>query len=271
VEREYAVSATPMPDESGGPGGILGILRDVTGQREMEERLKYAERMRSVGDILSKVTHEVKNPLAAIHASAEFLRRHWDADEHKKQEVVQLIADESNRLNSIITQFLQIQRIPRPTMITQDIMPVINHVVKSVEVLLGEKKGISLKTDIEPAQLAFDADLLKQIAWNLVNNAVDAIEGEDKSGGGTLEVSGKIEEARDYALTICDDGHGMIPEMAGRAFDPFFTTKTAGTGLGLPLVKMHVEAMGGRVSLESSEGGGTSVTIRLPLETEGAE
>ena len=268
-EREYAVSATPIPDESGTSSGILGILRDVTGRREIEERLKYAERMRSVGDILSKVTHEVKNPLAAIHASAEFLRRHWDSDDSKKQEVVQLISEEATRLNEIIMQFLRIQRIPRPNMIEHDIEPVIANVVKSVEVLLSEKPGITISTHIAAATFALDADLIKQIIWNLVNNAVDAIAGEEGIGSGSIEVTGKIlDEERRYEIVVRDDGCGMDPEMAARAFDPFFTTKSTGTGLGLPLVKMHVEAMGGEVFLESGAGDGTSLFVRLPLNAE---
>jgi PAS domain S-box-containing protein len=269
-EREYAVSATPMPDESGAGSGILGILRDVTGRREIEERLKYAERMRSVGDILSKVTHEVKNPLAAIHASAEFLRRHWDAEEAKKKDVVQMIADEATRLNEIIMQFLRIQRIPRPNMIEQEIRPVIDNVVKSVSVMLSQKEGISIASEIEPVSFAFDADLVKQIIWNLVNNAIDAVSGEEGGGSGSIGVIGRIllDESR-YEIAVVDDGKGMNAELTARAFDPFFTTKSRGTGLGLPLVKMHTEAMGGSVSLESREGIGTTISIRLPLGLEG--
>ncbi|HUX08191.1 MAG TPA: PAS domain S-box protein [Acidobacteriota bacterium] len=269
-EREYAVSATPMPDESGTSSGILGILRDVTGRREIEERLQYAERMRSVGDILSKVTHEVKNPLAAIHASAEFLRRHWDSDDSKKQEVVHLIAEEATRLNKIIMQFLRIQRIPRPNMIEQEIEPVIANVVKSVKVLLSEKTGIKISTAIAAATFALDADLIKQIIWNLVNNSVDAIAGEEGDGRGSIEVTGSIlDKKRMYKMVVRDNGCGMDPEMAARAFDPFFTTKSTGTGLGLPLVKMHVEAMGGEVFLNSRAGDGTSLTVLLPMNAEG--
>jgi PAS domain S-box-containing protein len=269
-EREYAVSATPLPDESGVGSGILGILRDVTGRREIEERLKYAERMRSVGDILSKVTHEVKNPLAAIHASAEFLRRHWEADDSKKQEVVQLIAEEATRLNEIITQFLRIQRIPRPNMIEQEIEPVIGNVVRSVEVMLSQRGGVAIGSDISPVHFAFDADLVKQIVWNLVNNAIDAVSGEEVDGSGRIIVNGKLlKDTGHYEIVVSDDGPGMNAELAERAFDPFFTTKARGTGLGLPLVKMHVEAMGGTVSFETREGEGTTISIRLPLESKG--
>ena len=269
-EREYAVSATPMPDETGRGSGILGILRDVTGRREMEEQLAYAERMRSVGDILSKVTHEVKNPLAAIHASAEFLRRHWESDEEKKREVVEMISEEATRLNDIITQFLRIQRIPRPTMIVQEIEPVVAVVYRSLEPLLAGKMGITLETEVEPATLAFDADLIKQILWNLVNNAVDAIEGEDRDGTGAVHIAGKtLADERLYEIAVSDTGEGMDGDQAARAFDPFYTSKSTGTGLGLPLVKMHVEAMGGRIGFESERGKGTRFSVLLDLDAEG--
>jgi len=110
-EREYSVSLAPIGGGGDRPTGALAILHDVSGRRRLKEQADYAGRLRAVGDILSKITHEVKNPLAAIQASAEFLRRHWDADEESKLEAVGLIADEVIRVNSIITDFLRIRSI----------------------------------------------------------------------------------------------------------------------------------------------------------------
>ena len=260
-ELEFTVSTTLMPGEADGSGNILGILRDVTGQREIQERLRYAERMRSLGEMLSKITHEVKNPLAAIHASTEFLKRHWDADDESKQEVVNMIADEVNRLNGIITEFLRIRRIPRPTMIDHDIEPVISHVVRSLDMLLHEKPGIKITSSVGPATFKFDADMTKQVMWNLLNNAMDAV-GEE----GTIKVTGAVQPDNGiYEIKVADSGCGMKPEEAQTAFEPFVTTKKTGSGLGLTLVKTHVEAMGGIIYIKTRLGRGTAVHIQLPV------
>lgn len=260
-EKEFAVYLSPLPDYRDQPGGILAILHDITGLREIQEKLQYADRLRSVEDILSKITHEVKNPLAAINASAEFLRRHWEIDEESRREVVDLIADETNRINRIITQYLKIRRIPKPTLLNENIEETVKHVEKSLARLLKEKPGIELITDVEAKRFAFDADLVKQILWNLINNAIDAV-GEE----GEVKVIGKSLEAEsEYTLLVTDDGCGMDSDEIRRAFDPFFTSKESGTGLGLAIVKIHVEAMSGSIHVESEKGKGTTVSLSLPL------
>ena len=266
-EREYSVSLAPSGAGGGGgrPPGTLAILRDVSGRRRLKEQVDYAERLRAVGDILSKITHEVKNPRAAIQASAEFLRRHWDADEESKLEAVGLIADEVIRVNTIITDFLRIRRIPQPQMVDEEIGETVGHVTRSLERLLEKYPGIELSSEVLEARFVFDPNLVKQMLWNLVNNAIEAI-GER----GSVEVVGQeLADGATYELRVADNGAGMSGEEAGQAFEPFFTTKKTGTGLGLALVRMHAEAMGGSVGLESSRGKGTAVSVRLPLRRGG--
>lgn len=263
-QQEFELLINSIPDERNQPGGTLVIMHNITGRREMEEKLRYAERMRNVEMIMSKITHEVKNPLAAINASAEFLRRHWDVPEEEKREVVDLIADETERINRIITEYLRIRRIPAPTMLNYDILDVVEMVEKSLEKLLSERPNVKLETDVSSAEFAFDADMMKQVLWNLVNNAIDAV-GES----GKITILGKNEGPDDiFELRVIDDGCGMSDEVLARAFDPFFTSKDHGTGIGLAIVKQMLEIHEGTIDIETSPGSGTTFIVRLPMSGE---
>jgi len=258
-EREFQYFLSDIPDERNQPGGMLMVMHDITGQREIQEKLKHAERMQSVENILSKITHEVKNPLAAINASAEFLRRHWNmADEAEKQEVIELIAEETQRINRVITEYLKVRRVPTPTILEYDIADLVEHVERSLEQLLKERPDITLIASVESAELPVDADMMKQILWNLINNAIDALE-----GSGTVTINGSIEDEMWYRLAIVDTGIGMDEETQRRIFEPFFTNKETGTGLGLPMVRQHIDAMHGKLTLESAPGNGSTFTLFL--------
>jgi signal transduction histidine kinase len=203
----------------------------------------------------------VKNPLAAINASAEFLRRHWKvADETEKKEVIELIASETQRINSVITDYLRVRRVPNPTILDYDIADLVDHVERALEQLLKERPEINLQTEVESRELPLDADMVKQVLFNLINNAIDALE----EAGGDIVVKGYFqEETGFYELFIRDNGCGMSEETVKRAFEPFYTEKESGTGLGLPMVRQHIDALGGQLDLESEPGEGTTFTIRF--------
>lgn len=261
---EMRLHNTFIPDERNQPGGYLMIMHDVTGQRELKEKLKYAERLQSVEDILSKITHEVKNPLAAINASAEFLRRHWEVDESQKREVVDLIADETTRINKIITDYLRVRRVPKPTLLEYNLSEIIDSLIKTLDKLLESKPDIRIKTDIEDINIVIDGDMIKQVLWNLINNAFDAL-----ADNGIVEINGITDKSRNlYILTVKDNGCGMDKETMARAFDPFFTSKESGTGIGLAMVKQQINAMNGQVMLQSQPGIGTSCLLELPTDNE---
>lgn len=263
--REFQFFLSDIPDERNQPGGILLVLHDITGQRELQEKLKHAERMQSVENILSKITHEVKNPLAAINASAEYLRRHWKAAaDEEKIEVIELIAEETQRINRVITEYLRVRRVPNPTILEYDIADMVDHVVKTMDKLLTENPEINITTEVERSEVPLDTDMMKQILWNLLNNAIDAIE-----GSGAITVTGKRLKSEDcYQLVISDSGCGMDDETLKRVFEPFYTNKESGTGLGLPMVRQHIDAMNGYIDLESSPGNGTTFTLKFPLKLE---
>jgi nitrogen fixation/metabolism regulation signal transduction histidine kinase len=242
-------------------GGFIVILHDPSQTMRIQQDLGYEERLHSIGLILSKITHEVRNPLAAIQASAEFLRRHWDADEESKLEVAGLIADEVNRVNNILTEFLRLRRIPRPQFAEMDVKEITEHVVKALDKYLKQRPRIKLTTQVQPFQMLLYADLTKQILWNLLNNAIEAI-----AELGEIRLTGRrLEESPTYELKVADNGCGMDDEQIKRAFEPFYTSKPNGTGLGLSVVKLNVESLGGTAAIESSKGRGTEITVLLPL------
>jgi PAS domain S-box-containing protein len=263
--REFQFFASDIPDEWHQPGGLLLVMHDITEQRAIQEKLKHAQRMQSVENILGKITHEVKNPLAAISASAEFLQRHWDkADEEEKKEVIDLIAGETVRINKVITDYLRVRRVPNPTILAYDIADIVDTLERSVEQLLHDKPEIKLVSRVESHEVPLDVDMIKQVLWNLVNNAFDALEGE-----GLVEIIGEANaDEQYYLMKISDNGCGMVEETKQRLFEPFFTRKETGTGLGMPMVRQHLDALNADLELESEPGKGTTFTIRFPLKSE---
>jgi len=232
--------------------------------RQLEERLHFAERSTAMGRLASALAHEIRNPLNFINLSIDHTREHLAPAEGRKREdferILSNVKAEVIRLNRLVGDFLSfgkpIRLHPRPCAIGElvgEVVAVVDHKAKD--------QGIAIATDVEPGLplVVADPELLKTCFLNLLINAVDAM-----PKGGVVAVS-VTRDGDALVATVTDSGQGMTADEIRSAFEPYFSTKETGVGLGLALTRTIVEDHGGTVDLESTVSRGTTARIRLPL------
>jgi two-component system sensor histidine kinase HydH len=226
-------------------------------QRELEEQLHQAERLAALGEMVAGVSHEIKNPLGIIQSTAELLSGMNEASEAQRR-LSGVIKEESGRLNRIVTEFLDFARPQIPNVQPCHLDEIIQKNLSFLHPEL-ERKGITVNTNLDGRSFPVraDQDLLYRAFLNIFLNAMQAM-----TEGGRITVT--AQEEQDHCLVeIEDTGGGISPENLRRIFNPFFTTKEKGTGLGLSIVKKIIEGHKGTMAIESREGLGTTVRIRL--------
>jgi signal transduction histidine kinase len=227
-------------------------------QLELKEQLHQAERLAALGEMVAGVSHEIKNPLGIIRSTAELLSSMPDASEtHRK--LSEVINEESNRLNGIVTEFLDFARPQVPKFNKCDLVQIIQKNLTFLQPEL-EKKEIQVHHNMDgrSLKLSADQDLLYRAFLNVFLNAIQSIH-----DGGTIRI--RVEEEKDqYVMEIEDSGAGINRKNLKKIFNPFFTTKEKGTGLGLPIVGKIIEGHKGSIAIKSKEGKGTKVKIQLP-------
>jgi len=232
---------------------------------EARELMRRQEKLASLGVLAAGVAHEIRNPLTAIKLRLYTLReelRGMDAGE----EDTAVIAAEIERLEHIVTEFLQFARPSEPQL---EILPAARIPAEAHDLLVGEMlaRGIELKLELaEEAEVRADPRQLKQVLLNLLRNAAESITG---SGTIILRVRSGPCVIRDRRtpcvfMEVADTGGGIPPEVQKRLFDPFFSTKETGTGLGLSIAARIIEAHGGALKFETRPASGTTFTIMLP-------
>jgi len=232
-----------------------------------QTRLLAAERLASIGRLSATLAHEIRNPLGIIASSVGMVAEDVDKRSPAGQ-ALELVRDEIDRLNKIITDLLNFARPRPPQAMFHDLNELLRAWTLPLEEDLSER-NIQLLADLDPAlpEVYVDADQLYQAVLNLILNASEAT---DPKGGGRIVVSTHSEGGEMVMLDVRDDGEGIEPSHLPQVFEPFFTTKTTGSGLGLAVVKQVVEAMGGEVEIESTRGEGTKVGLRLPTRPSAA-
>ncbi|MDH4162722.1 MAG: ATP-binding protein [Nitrospirota bacterium] len=225
---------------------------------QTEEQLRRADRLSALGTLSAGVAHEIRNPLGAIKGAAEILQGDYGPGD-PKQEFVQILLKETDRLNGIVQDFLDFARPRQPEFLETDI----NDVLEGVLSLTAQavRKGnitVERKLDRLIARRHLDAGLLKQAFLNIILNAVQAM-----PRGGMLTVQTTIREGKLQVL-IADSGIGISPENRAKLFSPFFTTKKDGTGLGLAITYRIIQNHGGTIDVSSEAGRGSIFTISLP-------
>lgn len=223
------------------------------------------ERMAALGEQAATMAHEVRNPLGAITNCVSALR-HLSGQRPDTQQasLLEIIAEEVQRLNELVRGLLDFARPVQPQPRPEPLEPVVEGALSAVLRAQATSPQITVQREVAPdLPLALvDVQLLHVALSNLFTNALQAM-----PQGGDLSVRierGQHAGAPRLQLSISDTGPGMSPEVQQRIFEPFFTTRATGTGLGLPIVRRIVEGHSGEVEVRSTQGRGTTFTVRLP-------
>ncbi len=251
------VSALTVPER--GVVGHVYALDDLTEIRRLEREVRMQDRLAAVGRLAAAIAHEIRNPLTSIAGSASLLSEASQlSEEHRR--LLQIITRESVRLNDIITDFLAYSRTKKYTFAPTNLIPVLEDTLTLLEHRLASQQiAIKIERRYAPSK-AFalaDGDRMKQVFWNLCENAMRAMK---KSG--TLTVA--IEEyGSDWQFSFSDTGPGMSPQMVEKVFEPFQSQFEGGTGLGLAIIYQIVQAHEGKVWVRSKAGQGCTFVLRL--------
>jgi len=225
---------------------------------EIEEQLRRADRLSTLGELSAGMAHEIRNPLGSIRGTAEILKDGVDSAD-PRHEFAEILVREVDRLNRVLENFLRFARQAPPEQGLFDLNAVVREVLDLTR-RQAERNGVDVVLDAAPLpQLAGDAGQLRQAVLNLVLNAFQAM-----PAGGRLTVATR--RAGDQAeVSITDTGPGIPREEQGRIFKTFVTTRADGTGLGLPISLRIVAAHGGSIAVRSAPGVGATFTVTLPL------
>lgn len=269
TEKEFRISPTGWIQVQVAGQWIEGKLRnvvvalhDISGLRKMEEEVRSTERMATLGHMAARIAHEIRNPLASITGSAQLLGDMNGASDDDRQ-LLGLIRRESERLDRILTEFLDFSRPRSPSIRDLSVEEVLAEVKGMVETRLVRdgRSGIEVKVRC-PAGLGawLDHDMLVQILSNLAINGVQAIK-EGHTGRIQIEVGADEEQIR---FRIRDNGIGMAPDLLKKVGDAFFTTRQGGVGLGVAISRHLTTLLGGTFRIQSLEGRGTVVEVAFP-------
>jgi len=252
------LSRSPLKDKDGAIVGSILIFQDITRIKEMEEQIKRADRMVSIGQMAAGIAHEIRNPLASLTGSIQVLREEMSLGESNLH-LMNIILRESERLNRLVTDFLLFAQPPQTGFALIIPSQLIDETLQMLKNSPQFNGHISISTVCShKATVLGDANQLKQVFWNLLLNAVQEME-----GGGKLGVTVECEEGY-VKVCVSDTGRGIDSQDKGKIFEPFFTTKESGTGLGLAIVHRIVEAHGGQIWVDSETGRGTTFKLFLP-------
>jgi two-component system sensor histidine kinase PilS (NtrC family) len=258
VRIGYNIS--PLFSENNERTGLIITFQDLTEIRSMEESIKRKDRLAAVGRVGAGLAHEIRNPLGAMRGAIQVLESNTPPDS-VQADLMKIIMRESDRLNSIITNFLSYAKPKVGSFSEIDAGEAIRDTVKllrhSPEVTGSHV--IKETLPLNPVFVSADSTQLKQVFWNLARNSINAM----PNGG---EISIRLETLPNNRVQFVfeDSGVGMSPEQVERLFEPFSNSTSGGTGLGLSIVYQIIRDHDGVINVKSFEGEGTVITIILP-------
>ena len=256
-------SIAPLNTEGGERSGLVITFQDLTEVRALEETSRRQAKLAAVGRLAAGIAHEIRNPLTAMRGSIQVLRSGVAADS-VEAELMEIVLRESDRLNQIITDFLNYAR-PRPVTLSRaDVSDPLRETFALLRHSPDVRDGHRVEEVIpdEPVLAMIDVAGMKQVFWNLARNALNAM-----PDGGTLRAELENLASGQLRITFIDTGRGMSSEQVERLFEPFSSSTTGGTGLGLSIVYQIIRDHDGTINVRSREGHGTTITIDLPSAT----
>ena len=250
-------SMSALKEPHGKPIGKLLIFQDLTALKAMEEHVKRVEKLAAIGEMAAGIAHEIKNPLASMSGSTQLLKKELNATPMAKK-LMDIVLRETDRLNTLANDFLLFARPGSNKIEPVELSSAIGDTLE-----LFEKDGIcdnriTVAQDLAPdVWTEMDPNHTRQILWNLLLNAAQAIDGI-----GSIWVSSK---GRDDMVQVMvkDDGCGMSEETINKIFNPFYTTRAHGIGLGLAIVYRLLESYDGRLDVQSRQEQGSTFTLYI--------
>ncbi len=260
---QWQVQSFPYTDKSEERIGSINVLRDITVLKRMQEQLIETEKLASAGKLISGVAHEVRNPLFGISATVRALANELK-DKQDIQPFLDIITSETSRLNRLMEDLLNYTRPVKIDRNASDLVDLVNEVIEYFQHLPeGRNARFNvISADWIPA-MNIDSNKIKQVLFNLFENGIQHSKEEPRVDVFLQYLS--LSEPPEIHLVVKDNGSGINEENLTRVFDPFFTTRQKGTGLGLSIVRKVIHDHGGRISVESHPGIGTTFRITLPL------
>ncbi len=266
LEVPIGVSFWSLRSGEGEVVGLIGVCQDLSSIKRMEQRVRQADRLATIGRLSANIAHEIRNPLASLSGAIEALARELPPDSGRDR-LVEIVLRESDRLNHIIRDFLEYARpapmTPHPVDLAElleEVLMLVEHRSHPAELKVVREFGDALPARVDPQQL-------RQAIWNLCINAVQAM-----PEGGELRVGGRLLPGSNPArmqLWVSDTGHGIAEGDLPQIFEPFFSTKQEGSGIGLALVYRVVQDHDGQIEVRSHPGVGATFLLTLP-STDGA-
>jgi PAS domain S-box-containing protein len=261
--RRIRCHFSPLCDETGKIDGVIISGRDVTDLKRLEEQLIQAEKLAAMGQMLAGVAHELNNPLTAILGVTELLREREGFDDSTKRQL-DLTHRQARRAARIVQNLLEFSRPASPQKNPLDISNLVERTLQLHEHSL-RRNHVEVEFHPHPGlySVVGDANQLIQVFLNLISNAEHAIREIRESGRIQIRV-GRLGPS--IAVTVQDDGVGIVAEALPKLFDPFYTTKRpgGGTGLGLSICTAIVREHGGSIDVETLPVGGSAFTVFLP-------
>jgi PAS domain S-box-containing protein len=258
--EEFPISISFSVAEENGRLLMTAVMRDTTEIKTLEQRALQNERLVSVGQALSYVTHEVKNPLVVIGGFARSLLRS-EGIQGEDRRKLDIIGKEVQRMEGLLEE---IQDFTKPLRLDRQKIRLVSFLREAMDLFSASETArysrFSLDVQGDPCVLV-DPDRLRQVILNLIKNAVEAVTGE-----GHVTVRAWEEGGAAY-VEVEDTGEGIAPERREEVFQPFVTTKKGGTGLGLPLCRKIIRDHGGEIGICSEPGQGTRLKISLPISS----
>ncbi|HVT37573.1 MAG TPA: ATP-binding protein [Gemmatimonadaceae bacterium] len=243
---------------------LLLEARDVTARRRVDAALQELETLAAMGRIAARVAHEINNPLAGIQYSFLLIKDAIPTD-HPHYRYVGAIEREISRIAAVTRQLYETYRPEKETSASASLSTIIGDAVSFLE-QVNRASAVRIQTDLSqaPSIVPVPSAVLRQIVYNLVQNAMDASPPNE-----TVLISA-VATRDTLEIRVSDNGPGLAPEMRQRVFEPFFSTKdmrmrTSGMGLGLALVQQTVKSAGGSIRVEQSPAGGALFIVTLPL------
>ncbi len=259
-QKTFSVIASPLVVPERGSVGYIYTFDDLTEIRRLEREVRTRDRLSAVGRMAAGIAHEIRNPLTSIAGSVQMLA-HMSALTDEQQTLVSIVTRESERLNAIITDFLWYSRDKKFELTEVDLIPLLNDTLVLLQHRPEMNVRIERRFETESAVCMADGDKLKQVFWNLSDNACRAMK-----DGGTLTVSVRADHDM-WRVHFNDDGPGMAGPQIEKIFEPFQSEFYGGTGLGLAIVYQIIQGHEGKINVRSAPGRGTEFMLLLKRPT----